>query len=174
MVEGARFNAGKPRLSLVFIRLLDGPARVLEWAYTRGRYRKWNWTLGMPMSTCLDCCLRHLGAWQEGEETDAESGLHPIDHALTNLLMLRWYIANRPDLDDRCHKVPDEEKVVEKARLCERCAVNPVAEPTFQYTFVDGDTRTIRPELCSECAGLALAEQAGNGFVDTLRWRRPR
>jgi hypothetical protein len=45
--------------------------------------------------------MRHLAAWQRGEENDAESGLPHLAHAMCNLRMLTLYAENYPQGDDR-------------------------------------------------------------------------
>jgi len=97
--SGARANAGKPELHLVPLPLLEGTARVFM--YGRGKYAEWNWAKGMAWSIPYDCALRHLGGWFYGEELDSESGLHHLDHAICNLLMLRHFITYYPEGDDR-------------------------------------------------------------------------
>lgn len=106
-VKGARFNEGKPRLDLLPLDALRGVADVFE--YGARKYAENNWRGGMLYSTMLASTLRHLLAFQVRENHDQESELHHIDHAITNLLMLRWFIMHGMDhLDDRWDgTVPD-------------------------------------------------------------------
>jgi hypothetical protein len=97
--SGARYNDNKPDLSLIPLSTLADEARV--WMYGKNKYAAWNWTKGMAWSVPLACALRHLAAWQRGEENDPESGLPHIAHAMCNLRMLTLYKDVYPDGDDR-------------------------------------------------------------------------
>lgn len=97
--SGARFNAGKPDFSLIPLVTLEDEARV--WMYGREKYAAWNWTKGMPWSVPFACAMRHMAAWQRGEECDPESGLPHLAHAMCNLRMLTLYSTNYPQGDDR-------------------------------------------------------------------------
>lgn len=96
---GARFNGGKPDYSLIPLGTLADEARV--WMYGQQKYNAWNWTKGMPWSVPYACALRHLAAWQAGEENDQESGLPHLAHAMCNLRMLTLYATNYKEGDDR-------------------------------------------------------------------------
>jgi hypothetical protein len=97
--SGARFNGGKPDMSLIPLCTMEDEARV--WMYGKNKYAAWNWAKGMPWSVPLACLLRHLGAWQRGEEVDLESGLPHLAHAMCNLRMLTLYAKTYPEGDDR-------------------------------------------------------------------------
>ncbi len=98
--SGARANSGKVSMALVPLHLLAGVARVFMGG--KMKYAPWNWAKGMPYSTCFDCTMRHMIKWwYTGEELDAESGEHHIDHAICNLLMLKHYMSSFTEGDDR-------------------------------------------------------------------------
>lgn len=97
--SGARYNTGKPDLSLIPIATLEDEARV--WMYGEAKYARNNWQKGMKWSIPFACALRHLAAWQAGEENDPESGLPHLAHALCNLRMLTLYAHTYPEGDDR-------------------------------------------------------------------------
>lgn len=97
--SGARYNSNKPDLSLIPLCTLEDEARV--WMYGKQKYAAWNWAKGMDWSIPLACALRHLSAWQRGEENDPESGLPHIAHAMCNLRMLTLYSKTYPEGDDR-------------------------------------------------------------------------
>lgn len=61
----------------------------------------WNWTKGMPWSVPFACAMRHMAAWQRGEECDPESGLPHLAHAMCNLRMLTLYATTYTQGDDR-------------------------------------------------------------------------
>ena len=97
--SAARFNSGKPKLSLIPMVTLYDEARV--WEYGQAKYKAWNWTKGQSWSVPLECALRHLARWQAGEENDEESGLPHLAHAMCNLRMLTLYAQTYKEGDDR-------------------------------------------------------------------------
>ena len=97
--SGARFNGGKADLSLIPLTTLEDEARV--WMYGKEKYAAWNWAKGMPWSVPLACALRHISAFQAGEDVDAESGQPHLAHAMCNLRMLTLYAKTYPEGDDR-------------------------------------------------------------------------
>ena len=97
--SGARYNDGKADISLIPLCTLEDEARV--WMYGKQKYAAWNWAKGMNWSVPLACAMRHIAAWQRGEELDAESGLPHLAHAMCNLRMLTLYSKTYPEGDDR-------------------------------------------------------------------------
>lgn len=97
--SGARYNDGKAAFDLIALCTLEDEARV--WEYGRRKYASWNWAKGMPWSVPLGCILRHLAAWQRGEDLDQESGLPHLAHISCNLRMLTLYSKTYPQGDDR-------------------------------------------------------------------------
>lgn len=97
--SGARYNGGKSDLSLIPLCTLEDEARV--WMYGKQKYAAWNWTKGMPWSVPLACALRHLAAWQKGEDIDQESGQPHLAHVMCNLRMLMLYSKTYQEGDDR-------------------------------------------------------------------------
>jgi|688.fasta_scaffold768638_1 hypothetical protein len=97
--SGARFNDGKASFELIPLCTLEDEARV--WAHGQRKYASWNWAKGMAWSVPFACAMRHLAAWQRGEELDPESGLPHLAHAMCNLRMLTLYSKTFPEGDDR-------------------------------------------------------------------------
>ncbi len=97
--SGARYNSGKPDFSLIPLTTLEGEARV--WAFGAKKYKSWNWLKGMDWSVPYASAMRHLAAWQSGEDVDKETGLKHIDHAICNLRMLTYYAENYKEGDNR-------------------------------------------------------------------------
>jgi len=92
---GDRFNEGKPKFSKLPLQELEGAARVFEKG--EAKYGRVNYQKGLETVGIYDSLLRHVIAMQY-EEKDAETGELHLDHAICNLLMLRWMIHNHPDL----------------------------------------------------------------------------
>lgn len=97
--SGARFNDGKVDFSLLPLCTLEDEVRV--WMHGEKKYARWNWAKGMPWSVPFACALRHLAAWQRGEDIDPESQLPHLAHAMCNLRMLTLYAQSFPEGDDR-------------------------------------------------------------------------
>lgn len=97
--SGARYNTGKADLSLIPLSTLEDEARV--WMYGAKKYKAFNWMKGMQWSVPLACALRHLAAFQNGEDIDEESGQPHIAHAMCNLRMLTLYSKTYKEGDDR-------------------------------------------------------------------------
>jgi hypothetical protein len=97
--SGARYISGKVDFSLLPLCTLEDECRV--WEYGKRKYAAWNWAKGMPWSVAFACMMRHMSAWQRGEENDQESGLPHIAHAMCNLRMLTLYAKTYTEGDDR-------------------------------------------------------------------------
>ena len=100
--SGARYNDGKTALELVPLMAMEDCARVFD--YGRKKYAEWNWAKGQSWSAPLGCLLRHVAAWQRGEDNDPESGLPHLGHAMCNLVMLSTFAKTYLEGDDRASR----------------------------------------------------------------------
>lgn len=100
-MSGDRYNENKPKMSLILEapEALRGLAKVLE--YGTNKYSRGNWKKGLKWTEVVDSAMRHLTAFANGEDVDPESGLHHVDHALTNLLFLSQFVHSDVGEDDR-------------------------------------------------------------------------
>lgn len=96
---GLRYNSGKAEMHQVPTSLMRGVAEVLM--YGEQKYAKGNWKKGMKWTIPYDCLMRHMYAWLDGEEKDAESELSHLYHAAANIAMLIEYKETHKELDDR-------------------------------------------------------------------------
>ena len=96
---GARFNTNKAEFHQLPLFALEGVVRILE--YGAKKYAPGNWLKGQPWLVPFDSMMRHMAAWQRGEELDPESGLPHLDHALTNLIFLSAFRDVYPEGDNR-------------------------------------------------------------------------
>lgn len=96
---GVKHDEGKEPLDLLSRIWLLGTARVL--AFGARKYARQNWRGGIQRSRLIAAALRHLLAYNEGEDLDPESGLNHLDHASCCLMFAREMHETRPDLDDR-------------------------------------------------------------------------
>ena len=94
-----KFDGDKAPLAWIPRECTEGIAKVL--AFGAEKYDKDNWRKGIPMSKCISASLRHINAYNDGEDLDPESGLPHIDHALCGLMFVQWYAIHRPECDDR-------------------------------------------------------------------------
>jgi hypothetical protein len=62
----------------------------MDQAFMHGqrKYGRDNYKQGMESHRYIAAALRHIFAWQNGEEHDPESGYHHLGHALASLGML--------------------------------------------------------------------------------------
>lgn len=94
-----RYNQGKPDYSLIPMSALKEVAHVLE--YGASKYARDNWKKPTKWSVSFACCMRHLSAWQDGEDLDPESGRNHLGHAATNLLQMLYMLEHHPEELDR-------------------------------------------------------------------------
>ena len=99
MEKFTKYDGGKPKHSLLPAGIMNGVAEVM--AFGANKYERDNWRKCKQMSSYYDACHRHLEQFWEGIDHDEESGLHHIDHALCNLVFLKWLIENKEHTDDR-------------------------------------------------------------------------
>lgn len=107
-LTGLRHNAGKPRVDLVAPSIMTAIAAVA--AFGAEKYAARNWEKGMEYGKVYASLMRHLMAWWQGEEVDAESGLPHLHHVAWNVQALVEYdrrlkAGTLPaEVDDRPHK----------------------------------------------------------------------
>ena len=65
--------------------------------YGRHNYRD----CGVRASVYYDALMRHIGAWWEGEDIDAASGLNHVTKAISSLIVLRDSMMRGNWVDDR-------------------------------------------------------------------------
>ncbi len=85
-VGGTKYDSGKPDLSLLPTSSLEAMARALM--YGEQKYNRNNFKAGFNSNRLIAACLRHVNAWNDGEDLDPESGVDHLGHALACLAML--------------------------------------------------------------------------------------
>jgi hypothetical protein len=126
---GIKKDDGKALWHLLPEPVLEGVVDVLALGATK--YAEWNWAKGMKYSRVYNSARRHQHAffWRK-EDFDKESGLHHLDHAICNLLFLRYYTMRYPEQDDRVSLLPPVATPEAAASSC-ACGANvPVATPS--------------------------------------------
>ena len=85
--------------TLSFVVLLELALAIFEGARKYGRF---NWREdGVRSSVYIDALFRHVGAWQEGEEIDEDSGMSHLIKAQACLHILRDAQIRGKMVDDR-------------------------------------------------------------------------
>lgn len=109
---GIKHDTGKPRLGLISTVFMWGLGHVLT--FGARKYAAHNWRKGFVYSRLYDALQRHLTAWNDGEDIDAESGMNHLDHAACELMFLREMVERHPELDDRYKPEPEANVVAVK------------------------------------------------------------
>lgn len=94
-----KFDQDKPPMHLLSNEALLEIAKVMQ--FGANKYHAHNWRKGFLWSRPLAAAMRHLGAFNDGEDKDPESGLSHLAHAACNLLFLIEFEKHHPELDDR-------------------------------------------------------------------------
>ncbi len=78
--------------------------------YGRGslKYADRNWQKGYKWSLSFAALNRHLWAWWEGEDIDAETGSNHMVAVIWHAVALLWYARHRKELDDRPNTVHEK------------------------------------------------------------------
>lgn len=98
-----RYNAGKVQTREIDPNFILGIGEVLT--KSRAKYEAYNWTKSTKLSTPYESMMRHIMAFQSGEDFDKETQSHHLLHAATNLMFMYYHITNNPEeSDDRFFK----------------------------------------------------------------------
>jgi Domain of unknown function (DUF5664) len=100
MSEAKKYDEHKPDLSLVPRELMDAAARAFM--FGAQKYGRYNYKLGgFEWHRLIAAALRHITAYNEGEDKDPESGLSHLDHAAATIGMLLVYVKGNLGTDTR-------------------------------------------------------------------------
>lgn len=98
-LTATKYDSEKPRLELISRKAIEGLASVL--GFGAKKYAAHNWRGGFEYSRLIGAALRHINAFNDGEDLDPESSLSHIDHAQCMLMFLSDQIKRGTGLDDR-------------------------------------------------------------------------
>ncbi len=91
---------GKPPMSLISLLFLEQLAQVL--AHGSQKYAPNMWRSDpMPFTHEIDSVLRHILAFNRGEDADPDSGLPHLAHAACRLMFLIERTVLHPEMDNR-------------------------------------------------------------------------
>lgn len=95
-----KLDAGKAPWHLLPFDALASVVAVL--AFGAQKYSVRGWEAGIDFSRLFSAAMRHMTAWWYGEDTDPETGISHLAHAVCCLLFLLAFVQRRMStLDDR-------------------------------------------------------------------------
>ena len=94
-----KHDQDKLPLHLLSTEALNQTAAVLK--FGAQKYAEHNWRKGFVWSRPLAAAMRHLTAFNDGEDRDPESGLSHLAHAACCIMFLLEFQKTHPHLDDR-------------------------------------------------------------------------
>ena len=97
--EGLKYDGDKPSLALIPSEALLEIAKVLD--FGAGKYTADNWRRGFKYRRVISAAMRHILAWNSGEDVDAETGLSHLAHAACCLSFLITFEKTGTGVDDR-------------------------------------------------------------------------
>lgn len=102
-MSAAKFDGEKPRADL----LPSAPLLMIAEVLTFGakKYAAHNWRAGFDQSRLIGAALRHLLAYNDGEDTDPESGLSHLAHLGCCVLFMLEQQAKGTGNDDRYKRI---------------------------------------------------------------------
>lgn len=99
-----KFDTGKRRYDLLPWDALAEVVKCLE--FGAAKYSDNNWTRCESLTRYWVSSMRHTIAWFNGSDTDAESGLNPLAHAIAGLLFVLSLCIRGEAKDDRPDTTP--------------------------------------------------------------------
>ncbi len=114
-----------PVMLEVGIGMAEGAAK-----YGRHNYR----VIGVRGSVYYDATMRHLMAWWEGEDIDADSGLSHVTKAICSLVVLRDAMMQDKFTDDR---PPKAKPFMVEYNVKTEAIFNKYPDPVRPYTEMD-------------------------------------
>ena len=94
-----KFDGDKLPVNLLSTEALLQTAAVLK--FGADKYHAHNWRDGFAWSRPLAAAMRHIMAYNDGEDKDPESGLSHLAHAACCIMFLLEFEKTHPNLDDR-------------------------------------------------------------------------
>ncbi len=94
-----KFDQEKMPMHLLSNEALLQTAAVLK--FGANKYAEHNWRKGFAWSRPLSAAMRHIHAFNAGEDKDPESGLSHLAHAACCIMFLLEFEKTHPELDDR-------------------------------------------------------------------------
>lgn len=109
-MAGIKFDQGKAPMALLSHTALTKIAQVME--FGAKKYSADNWRGGMEWRRVLSAAMRHIGAFNDGQDLDPETGLSHLAHAGCCIMFLLEYEETHREKDDRFKALVKEEDIV--------------------------------------------------------------
>lgn len=135
MSDEMKKDGGKVRMDLLPVYPLQEVAKVLTFGATK--YAPNRWRKGMEWSRLYGAVLRHIFAWFRGQDTDPETGLSHLAHAICGLMFLLEYSRTGAGTDDREGKLKDAADEAPAALVAEDGGVYRQKGGTTVFLFSD-------------------------------------
>lgn len=103
--KALKFDSDKLPLNLLSTEAMNQTAAVLK--FGAEKYAEHNWRKGFAWSRPLAAAMRHITAFNDGEDCDPESGLSHLAHAACCIMFLLEFQKTHPELDDRYKPVQE-------------------------------------------------------------------
>lgn len=102
--KAIKFDDGKPPMSLISRELMEELATVR--GFGAKKYSPNGWKDGFLYSRGLSAAMRHIMAFNDGEDNDPESGLCHLGHAIASLehVLYAFKTLDKEKFDDRYKK----------------------------------------------------------------------
>ncbi len=97
--KALKFDENKLPLDLLSTEALNQIAAVM--AFGAQKYEAHNWRKGFTWSRPLAAAMRHITAFNAGEDRDPESGLSHMAHAACCIMFILEFEKTHTHLDDR-------------------------------------------------------------------------
>lgn len=97
--QAMKFDQNKLPMHLLSTEAMNQTAAVL--AFGAQKYAEHNWREGFAWSRPLSAAMRHITAFNAGEDKDPESGLSHLAHAACCIMFLLEFEKTHQHLDDR-------------------------------------------------------------------------
>jgi hypothetical protein len=101
-----RFNKGKPQLAFNTLGAVIQKLEAEVWAFGAEKYAAGNWLKGCSVMKSADSLQRHLTAYLNGEDMDAETKLSALGHIICSAKILAQ--GHIMGFDDRPKEVQHE------------------------------------------------------------------
>lgn len=108
MAKAKTYDEGKLALARLPWAAIDAMNEVQGYGFKK--YQDYdNYRKGMEVSRNLSCALRHIRDYLTGHDTDHESGLNPLAHAMCRIAFVLQNLNDGVAIDDR-YKPEENEK----------------------------------------------------------------
>jgi len=99
--EAVKKDSDKPRMDLLPPKALIGIAKIMTYGISKYNPHNYKHGKGLDWHRPLSACLRHLTAWNAGEDNDKETGQSHLYHAGCCIMMLIDLVDSKIGKDTR-------------------------------------------------------------------------